>query len=112
MGDWKERLGVVYSTDAQFDYLKDSASESVQTLAVAKQRLRVAVDKRNRGGKQVTIVADFVGVTADLESLGKTLKTKCGVGGAVKDGEIIIQGDHRDKVVVLLTQMGYKARKI
>ncbi|MEG0163021.1 MAG: translation initiation factor, partial [Mucinivorans sp.] len=70
------------------------------------------LDKRNRGGKKVTIVADFVGTDDDLQALGKTLRTKCGVGGSAKDGEIIVQGDMRDKVVALLTEMGYRARKI
>lgn len=112
MNDWKERLGVVYSTSSDFKYETQAADEQDQTLPAAKQRLRVALDKRNRGGKKVTIVADFVGSNDDLELLGKTLKTKCGVGGSVKDREIIIQGDLRDKVVALLLAMGYKARKI
>lgn len=112
MNDWKERLGVVYSTNSDYQYQKDESDDETQTLIAAKQRLRVAIDKRNRGGKKVTIVADFVGSTEDLEVLGKTLKTKCGVGGSVKDGEIIIQGDFRDKIVDLLLAMGYKARKI
>lgn len=112
MNDWKERLGVVYSTSSDFKYETDALLPEAETLPVAKQRLRVALDKRNRGGKQVTIVADFVGSTDDLEVLGKALKTKCGVGGSVKEGQIIIQGDFRDKIVALLTTMGYKARRI
>lgn len=112
MNDWKERLGVVYSTNSDFKYETDTPEEQSETLPATKQRLRVALDKRNRGGKQVTVVADFVGSVDDLETLGKTLKTKCGVGGSVKDGQIIIQGDFRDKIVALLTTMGYKARRI
>lgn len=111
MNDWKERLGMVYSTDPNFEY-ETTKNEQSATLPPAKQRLRVALDKRNRGGKKVTLVADFVGTDDDLQTLGKLLRTKCGVGGSAKDGEIIVQGDMRDKVVALLTDMGYKARKI
>ncbi len=111
MNDWKSRLGMVYSTNPDYEYETEQEPKS-ETLAPAKQRLRVALDKRNRGGKQVTVVADFKGSDEDLQALGKSLKTKCGVGGAAKDGEIIIQGDHRDKVVALLEGMGYKARKL
>ncbi len=111
MSDWKERLGVVYSTNSDFEY-DTNEQEEQPSIPNAKQRLRVALDKRNRGGKKVTIVADFKGPTSELETLGKTLKGKCGVGGSVKDGEIIIQGDFRDRVVELLTTMGYGARKI
>lgn len=111
MSDWKERLGVVYSTNSDFKY-DNGTEEEVQTVPAAKQNLRVSLDKRNRGGKKVTLVADFRGTAEDLEKLGKTLKTKCGVGGSAKDGEIIIQGDFRDKVVELLLNMGYRARKI
>lgn len=109
--DWKSRLGTVYSTDPDFKYMEEAETER-ETLAPAKQRLRVALDRRNRGGKQVTVVADFIGADADLKELCKLLKQKCGVGGSAKDGEIIIQGDLRDKIVAILTQAGYKARKI
>lgn len=112
MNDWKDRLGVVFSTNQDFEYTNDNEIQEQASIAPEKQKLRVALDKRNRGGKKVTIVADFKGPTQELETLGKTLKTKCGVGGAVKDGEIIIQGDFRDKVVELLLNMGFKARKI
>lgn len=111
MSDWKERLGMVYSTDPSFKN-DERVEDLADTPIPAKQKLRVALDKRNRGGKKVTIVADFVGTDDALTSLGKILKTKCGVGGSVKDGEIIIQGDFRDKVVDLLCGLGYKARKI
>lgn len=111
MNDWKERLGVVYSTNPEFQYDREEEVEQ-KLVPAAKQNLRVSLDKRNRGGKKVTIVADFKGPSDELEKLGKTLKTKCGVGGAAKDGEIIIQGDFRDKVVELLINMGYRARKI
>lgn len=109
-GDWKSRLGVVFSTNPDFKY--DTPQEEVQATAEpARQKLRVGIDRRNRGGKQVTLVSGFVGSQDDLASLGKALKTKCGVGGSAKDGEIIIQGDLRDKVVKLLLEMGYTGTK-
>lgn len=111
MSDWKERLGTVYSTNPDFKYTTPE-QQSVDTIPPSRQKLRVALDKRNRGGKQVTLVADFVGSDDALKELGKTLKSRCGVGGSAKDGEIIIQGDFRDKIVEILTQLGYKARKI
>lgn len=109
--DWKSRLGTVYSTNPDFEYASETAGEQ-ETLTPGKQRLRVALDRRNRGGKQVTIVADFVGTDDDLKELCKLLKQKCGVGGSAKEGEIIIQGDFRDKIVQILTEAGYKARRI
>ncbi len=111
MSDWKERLGVVYSTNSDFKYETEEQEEQ-PSIPPAKQNLRVSLDKRNRGGKKVTLVADFKGPSDELEKLGKTLKTKCGVGGSAKDGEIIVQGDFRDKIVELLLNMGYRARKI
>lgn len=109
--DWKERLGMVYSTNPDFQY--EIGSQTVtESLSPAKQSLRVALDKRNRGGKMVTLVADFKGSEDELKELGRMLKTKCGVGGSVKDGEIIIQGDFRDKIVAVLLEKGYKARRI
>ena len=109
--DWKSRLGTVYSTNP--DYRYETAQKGEQaTLPPAKQNLRVSLDKRNRGGKQVTIVADFAGSGDDLKELGRMLKHKLGVGGAAKDGEIIIQGDFRDKIVTILLEAGYRARRI
>ena len=108
--DWKSRLGVVYSTNPDFQY-ETPAEVEAETLPPAKQRLIVSIDRRNRGGKQVTLVTGFVGTADDLKELGKTLKTKCGVGGTAKDGEITIQGDLRDKVVALLKEMGYNAKR-
>ena len=109
--DWKKRLGVVYSTNPDFMYEQQDDVQEQQTLPPDKQRLRVCIDRRNRGGKQVTLVTGFVGTQDDLAALGKTLKVKCGVGGTAKDGEITIQGDLRDKVVALLTGMGYRAAR-
>ena len=108
--DWKSRLGVVYSTNPDFQY-ETAAEEEAETLPPAKQRLIVAIDRRNRGGKQVTLVTGFVGKADDLKELGKALKTRCDVGGTAKDGEITIQGDLRDKVVALLREMGYNAKR-
>ena len=108
--DWKKRLGVVFSTNPDYNY-EEETQEEEQTLPPEKQRLVVTIDRRNRGGKQVTLVSGFVGSSEDLAALGKTLKVKCGVGGTAKDGEITIQGDFRDKVTALLQDMGYKARR-
>jgi translation initiation factor 1 len=108
--DWKSRLGVVYSTNPDFQY-ETAGTEEAETLPPDKQRLIVAIDRRNRGGKQVTLVTGFVGTADDLKELGKTLKTRCGVGGTAKDGEITIQGDFRDKVTALLREMGYQAKR-
>jgi translation initiation factor 1 len=104
--DWKDRLSVVYSTNPDFNYDIDSDEEQT-TLEPDKQVLRVALDKKNRGGKVVTLVTGFIGSEEDLKDLGKLLKTKCGVGGSAKDGEIIIQGDFKLKVVELLKKEGY-----
>lgn len=108
--DWKKRLGVVYSTNPGFVY-EEEASKEAATLEPSKQRLIVSIDRRNRGGKQVTLVSGFTGSEEDLKVLGKALKVKCGVGGSAKDGEITIQGDMRDKVVSILVQMGYNAKR-
>ena len=108
--DWKKRLGVVYSTNPDYKYEEDYATEAT-TLDPEKQRLIVSIDRRARDGKQVTLVKGFVGSEEDLSSLGKLLKVKCGVGGTSKGGEITLQGDLRDKVVSLLNDMGYKAKR-
>ncbi|MBR1961515.1 MAG: translation initiation factor [Alistipes sp.] len=110
MADWKERLGMVYSTNPDFAYDYGEEQEA-ETLAPEKQNLRVWRDTKGRGGKVATIVRGFVGSAEDLEELGRALKKGCGVGGAVKDGEIIIQGDHRDRVTALLLQRGYSQTK-
>jgi translation initiation factor 1 len=109
--DWKTREGIVYSTNSEFDYTH-SQQEEHNTLPPAQQQLRVMLDKTGRAGKQVTLITGFVGTSIDLEVLTKLLKAKCGVGGSCKDREMLIQGDVRDKVVVILTKEGYKARKI
>lgn len=109
--DWKKRDGVVYSTNSDFDYEFDSEGATAETIPPQQQNLRVSLDKKSRGGKQVSLVTGFIGTEDDLKDLGKLLKNKCGVGGTVKDGEILIQGDFRDKILQVLTQEGFKAKK-
>ena len=108
--DWKARLGVVFSTNPDFNYTTEEAAV-VETLAPAKQNLRVWLDRNHRGGKTVTLVKGFVGSDDDLKELARMLKNRCGVGGSAKDGEIIIQGDHRERVLQLLLDSGYRAKK-
>ena len=109
--DWKKRDGIVFSTADSYDY-QFGEEESQDTLPPVQQKLRVLLDKKARAGKQVTLIEGFVGTEEDLKELGKLLKNKCGVGGSTKDGEILIQGDHRDKVVQVLTQAGFGAKKV
>lgn len=109
--DWKDRLGVMYSTNPDYNYNTDNVEEE-DTLPKEKQLLRISLDKRNRGGKAVTLVTGFRGMTADLEALGKMLKVKCGVGGSAKDSEIIVQGDLRPKVLDILLKEGYIKSRI
>lgn len=107
--DWKSRLNVVYSTNPDFRY--ETEDTALDTPAPSAQDLRVWLDRKQRAGKQVTLVKGFVGSDDDLRELASMLKSKCGVGGSAKDGEIIIQGDFRDRVVDILTKAGYKAKK-
>lgn len=108
--DWKSRLNVVYSTDPDFQYEEERQGER-QTLPAAQQQLKVWIDRKQRAGKQVTLVRGFVGTEDDLKELARMLKSKCGVGGTAKDGEILIQGDFRDRIVDVLVKAGYKAKK-
>ena len=106
----KKRLGVVYSTNPDFNYQTEEVLQE-ETLPAEKQKLIVKIDRRHRAGKQVTLIEGFVGKSDDLSALAKVLKTKCGVGGTAKDGEITIQGDHRDKVVALLCEIDKKKKR-
>ena len=108
--NWKDRLGVVFSTNPDFQYTVKEEAEAA-TVEPSRQRLIVGIDRRNRGGKQVTLVTGFRGSDEDLKELGRTLKVKLGVGGSAKDGEITVQGDFRDKVTALLKEMGYNAKR-
>jgi translation initiation factor 1 len=108
---FKNRVGVVYSTSDDFDYDENEFQEE-ETVPNNQQKLRVELDKKNRKGKKVTLVTGYTGMTKDLNELGKMLKTKCGVGGNVKDREILIQGDFRQKVGELLTKEGYSVKVI
>ena len=108
--DWKSRLNVVYSTNPDFRYEEEEKRER-QTLPAAQQQLKVWIYRKQRAGKQVTLVRGFVGTEDDLKELARMLKSKCGVGGTAKDGEILIQGDFRDRIVDVLVKAGYKAKK-
>ena len=108
--DWKDRLNVVYSTNPDYQY-ENIGVEEAETLPQNQQKLRVSIEKKGRGGKTVTLIKGFIGTEDDLKELGKLLKTKCGVGGSAKDGEIIIQGDFKQRIIDLLKAEGYTQTK-
>ena len=108
--DWKDRLNVVYSTNPDFKY-ESIEEEEAETLPKNQQKLRIFMEKKGRGGKTVTLIKGFIGTEEDLKVLGKLLKTKCGVGGSVKDNEIIIQGDFKQRITDLLKAEGYTQTK-
>ena len=111
MNDWKKRLGVVFSTNPDFQYQEQDSDPEQDTLKPEQQKLRVAIEKKGRAGKVVTIVKGFVGTENDLKKLEKMLKSKCGTGGSAKDNLIILQGEMKDKVVTILRDLGYKDTK-
>lgn len=106
----KERINVVYSTNPNFNYQNDE-EETVSTLPKNQQKMYVSIDRKQRAGKEVTLIEGFIGSDDDLKDLGKLLKTKCGGGGTAKDGEIIVQGNFKDKIFDLLVKEGYTSTK-
>ena len=106
----KERINVVYSTNPNFNYQNDE-EETVSTLPKNQQKMYVSIDRKQRAGKEVTLIEGFIGSDDDLKDLGKLLKTKCGGGGTAKDGEIIVQGNFKDKIFDLLLKEGYTSTK-
>jgi len=109
--DWKERLGMVFSTNPDFQYEKEDDQQDEAPLP-KQQNLRVELDRKGRNGKAATIITGFVGSEDDLKELARKLKTKLGVGGSTRDGEILVQGDFAAKIIQLLQSEGYKVKRI
>jgi translation initiation factor 1 len=105
-----DKSGFVFSTNPDFKFESDDAN-AVETLPAEQQKLRIRLETKHRGGKTVTLITGFMGTDADLQTLGRSLKNACGTGGSAKDGEIIIQGDHRETVLPWLLKNGYKGSK-
>jgi len=108
--DWKKRLGVVYSTNSEYQF-ETGKAKTQQTLPPDQQLLYVRLDRKNRKGKTVTLVDGFEGTEEDLKLLGKELKSRCGTGGSAKDGEILVQGDFRERIITLLVDKGFKVKR-
>lgn len=106
----KKRVGVVYSTNPDFSF-SDNSEDEASTLPKNQQKLRLSMERAGRGGKTVTVVRGFIGTEEDMNALCILLKQKCGVGGTVKDGELIIQGDHRERLAEILKKEGYTQTK-
>jgi translation initiation factor 1 len=106
-----DSLGFVFSTNPDFQFQHEAEEEEAAELPNDKQPLKILLDRKQRKGKEVTLITGFAGKTESLEALGKALKTKCGVGGSVKDGEILLQGDHREKVLAYLLEKGFSKTK-
>jgi translation initiation factor 1 len=107
----KKRVDIVYSTNPDFQFQDLDDDEQQETLENNEQLLYVSIDRKNRGGKDVTLIEGFLGTPEDLKELGKTLKSKCGVGGGAKDGEILIQGNFRDKVIGELEKLKFRVKR-
>lgn len=108
--DWKDRLNIVYSTNRDFEY-ESYNEEEEETLPKEQQKLRVSIEKKGRGGKTVTLIKGFVGTEDNLKELAKSLKSQCGVGGTAKEGEIIIQGEFKQRIIDILKAKGYTQTK-
>lgn len=105
----KNKKNIVYSTNPDFEY--DDEEQELETLPPEEQLLYVSIDRKKRKGKEVTLIEGFEGTDDDLKTLAKVLKSSCGVGGTAKDGEILIQGDFRDKIMDILAEKGYKTKR-
>lgn len=106
----KNRVNIVYSTNPDFQFHNESDGEQ-ETMEPSNQRLYISLDRKNRGGKEVTLIEGFVGTEADLKTLAKELKSKCGVGGSIKDSEILVQGNFVNKIYTLLIDKKYQIKK-
>ena len=107
----KKRINIVYSTNPDFEYQNDNGQDE-ETIDPSEQLLEVWLDKKGRNGKTAILIKGFIGSEDDLKELGKKLKVSCGVGGSAKEGEIVIQGDLRDKIIKLLQDWGYKTKRV
>ena len=109
--NWKDRLNIVYSTNPDYNYQMEDDEQEDELIPANMQKLRTRIEKKGRGGKTATVISGFIGPEKDLEDLARTLKTHCGTGGSVEDGEITIQGELKDKVITKLNTLGYTQSK-